>query len=108
MASLLAAVWGGFKLRRSATAAAAATAAGGRRRLTASSASMPVSLLLPGFAKVAGVLERKAPQQQAAYAAFVSTAKPIAWTKAKGWAQPVARVGAGKRLDVGQVLVQLR
>jgi hypothetical protein len=64
--------------------------------LTASSASMPVSSLLPGHAKdVQGLLGKKAPQQQAAYAAFVSTAKPIAWSKAKGWAQPVARVGAG-------------
>ncbi|WIA35656.1 hypothetical protein OEZ86_004068 [Tetradesmus obliquus] len=49
----------------------------------------------PFVSDVAGLLGKKAPQQQAAYAAFVSTAKPIAWSKGKGWAQPVARVGAG-------------
>jgi hypothetical protein len=53
--------------------------------------------MLPAHAKdIYGKFGRKAPQQQAAYAAFVSTAKPIGWTKAKGWAQPVARVGAGE------------
>lgn len=33
--------------------------------------------------------------QAAAYAAFVSTARPIEWRERKGWAQPVSRVGAG-------------
>lgn len=33
--------------------------------------------------------------QAAAYAAFVSTARPVDWLRRKGWAQPVSRVGAG-------------
>jgi len=33
--------------------------------------------------------------QAAAYAAFVSTAKPVPWSGHQGWAYPVAQVGAG-------------
>lgn len=33
--------------------------------------------------------------QEAAYSAFVSTAAPVYWRTMRGWAQPLARVGAG-------------
>lgn len=92
--------------KKPAAAAPPTGSAAQRRPLQAASAA----------AKPPAVVSKRPPtQQQAAYAAFVSTAHPVDWRASlltpgikEGWAQPVARVGAGGWVGMCVVCAWLR